>query len=136
MAFNILHELSDGSFWTSAQIAEDTGISVTTIRSRLTRTKDVDLVFAKRSLCSAKGGHYKQYTLEDGTVWTVPQLAKKLKCSSTTAGARLWRSKDPYVVLKPVYSQAGRDNIKLSQDIKERMFFKDRSWWLTFGRGT
>ena len=136
MAYNVSHELSDGSFWTSKEVAESTGINITTIRCRLARTKDVNIVFAPKLQTSPKGGHYKQYKLTDGTLWTVPEVAAYIDASSTTAGARLWRSKDPAVVLAPVLTQKGRAGIKLSKDILDRMYFADRDWWLTFGRGT
>ena len=128
--------LSDGSCWTSKEVAATTGINITTIRCRLARSQDVNIVFAPKLVGSSKGGHHKQYTLTDGSVWTVPEVAAHIGSSSATAGARLWRSKDPATVLAPVLTQQGRDGIKLSKDILDRMYFADRSWWLTFGRGT
>ena len=136
MAYNVSHLLSDGSRWTAKEISEHLDINVTTIRCRLTRSKDVNIVFAPKMKNSAKGGHYKQYELTDGTFWTVPEVAAHIGSSSTTAGARLWRSKDPAVVLAPVLTQKGRDGIKLSKDILDRMYFADRDFWVTFGRGT
>lgn len=45
---------------------------------------------------------WRKYTLDDGSEWTVKTAADKLKCSESTAYARLRGSTDPDRVFRPL----------------------------------
>jgi len=48
------------------------------------------------------GSRYKEYTLDDGSVWTIETAAERLGCHKSSAYARLNNSTDPDRVFRPI----------------------------------
>ncbi len=130
------YKLTDGKTWTAAEVVELTGLSITTIRCRLNRTDDVEEVFATKPKPSARKGKHKLYTLSDGTNWTVPEIAKHTGLTQSSSSARLYRTRDADTILAPKQSPDGKDTVKLSKTIKDRMCFGDRDHWLLLATHT
>jgi hypothetical protein len=130
------YRLSDGKVWTVKSVMEHTGLSVSTVRSRLNRTSDADVVLTIKEEDAKYKGRCRVYTLDDGSEWTVGEIAKHIGSTNAAASARLYRTRDPALILRPRMGMKGRDTIKLSQLIKERMCYDDRDWWLLLGRCT
>lgn len=122
------HKLSDGSLWTAYQIAEATGLTVSTIRCRLLRTKDVTRLF-----CTDYGKHkYKTYTLSDGSQWTIKEIMAHTGITAPTAGARVHKSLDVKRVLAPAHTRAINERKANNKEnmIKSRMCYDQRDHWL------
>jgi len=126
--------LSDGSSWTATAITKKTGLSLTTIRSRLCRTIDVDKIFNIDVLMGE--GRTKTYTLTDGTKFTVKQVMQIAGINRACAGARFARSRDPKVIFAPAPIPKEPEEVKTSKLIATRMCYDDRSHWLLLARFT
>jgi hypothetical protein len=130
-----IHELSDGSKWTAPEIAAATGMSITSVRNRLCRSKDRDKVFTPILQKSGKG-FYKLYTLSDGSQWTIPEIVKKIGITKSCAGARLASSRDVKRVLRPPAIKGGIEMKKVRKHMADRMCYNDRDFWKTFNANT
>jgi hypothetical protein len=130
-----VYTLDDGSKVTAPGVAKDTGLSITTIRCRLCRTNEKKKVYANAK-DPINRSNYKTYMLDDGSEWTVPEIAEKTGVSRSCAGARVLRTRDPKRVLA-MPSDPDRISTKvLSAAAKERMCFGDREHWLLLARFT
>ena len=128
------YKLSDGSSWTATGIATKTGLSLTTIRSRLCRTTDVDKVFNIDVMLGE--GRTKTYTLTDGSMFTVKEVMALAHINRACAGARLARSRNPKVVFAEPPTPKEPEEVKANKLIATRMCFADREHWLLIARCT
>jgi DNA-binding transcriptional ArsR family regulator len=131
-----VYKLSDGKVWTVKSVMAYTGLSVSTVRGRLNRTSDAGVVLTIKEEDAKYRGRCRLYTLDDGSEWTVEDIAKHIGSTNAAASARLYRSRNAALILRPKMGMKGRDNIKLSHLIKERMCYDDRDLWLLLGRCT
>lgn len=133
------YKLSDGQSLTAKALAELAGIALPTARTRLQQSRDIE--WLTRPLVKGNNnskGIFKKYTLNDGSVWTVPELVKETNCTKQTVAARLHKSLDAARVLRPVISGTpmGQDSVKARANIKNRMFFDPDGFWKIFNRST
>ena len=121
------HTLSDGSIWKAYEIAEETGLTLATIRGRLAWSNDRDKVFC----VDANKHKYKTYTLSDGTQWTIKEIMAKAGIPAPTARARVNKSLDVDRVLSPFRNNASRKDSATSKSITtNRMCYDQREHWL------
>ena len=130
------YKLSDGKIWTVPSVMAHTGLSSSTVRGRLNRTDDIEVILTNKGANAKYQGRCRLYELSDGSEWTVEGIAKHIGSTNAAASARLYRSRDVAVILRPKMGMKGRDTIRLSHMIKERMCYDDRNWWLLLGRCT
>lgn len=130
------YKLSDGKVWTVKSVMAHTGLSPSTVRGRLNRTNDAEVILNNKGADAKYKGRCRLYILSDGSEWTVEEIAKHIGSTNAAASARLYRSRDVATILRPKMGMKGRDTIKLSHMIKERMCYDDRDLWLLLGRCT
>jgi len=129
-----IYVLTDGTEVTAFDIVAKTGVSVSTARCRLARTRDPEKIFLIKSN-DPKKGKFKSYTLDDGSVWTIPEIVAKAGISKQCAAARLHRSHEVALVLKTkstngtVIQQA-----KVTANMRERMYFDPDGFWKLFNK--
>jgi len=122
----MVHTLSDGSHVTAADVAAKVGCNISTARCRLTRSKDVDVVYRSMQVT----GSHKTYHLEDGSKWTIPELIKETDLSKNALTVRLHKSRDPAVILKHKDDNGSIvQQVRVSEAIKKRMFFDPLGHW-------
>ena len=90
--------LTDGSEWTTPELAKKIGCSVSTAYHRLTKSKDPASVLRPRALHKVHNG-LRIYILDDGTEWTSRSLAEHLNIKQSTASTRLSMYSDPKKVM-------------------------------------
>jgi hypothetical protein len=122
----LVHELSDGTHVTAADIAEKVGCSISTARCRLTRSKEVEVVYRSMQVT----GSHKTYRLDDGSKWTIPEMVAETGLSKNALTVRLHKSKDPNIVLKPKDSNGSViQGARISEAIKQSMYFDPLGHW-------
>jgi hypothetical protein len=131
-----VYELSDGTEITARGLADRVDISITTARCRLCRTRDPSVLFkpALGGGNSAKSGHFKVYTLDDGSQWTIPEIVKKSGITKQCAAARLHKSRSAEKVLKIKVFVEGEDNKRIRGLVSERMIFDPDGFWKIFNK--
>ena len=131
-----VHTLSDGQQVTTKEVAERTGISITTARTRLTFSKNADYVLAPPTEGNPRKGKHRLYTLSDGSQWTVPEISLKIGSTAGCASARLARSRDPEYIFGPLKGSEAVERRQGMVAVKDRMIFGDREHWLLISRFT
>ncbi len=125
--------LSDGSITNAPKVAAKANLHITTARCRLARTDDPKLIYAAKSENNKKG-KFKSYILDDGSVWTIPEIVKKAGITKQCAAARLHVSKDAAKVLRPKVFVEGESSKIASRAITRRMYFDPDGFWKIFNR--
>ena len=126
------YQLSDGKKYTVAEISDKVGAPQHIIHSRLTRTKNVDKVFAEW-IPRKNGRKCKAYQMEDTKEWvTCWDVVKRVKCSLATARVRLSTHTTADKVFMPKLDTMDRgigtsvrDNSYKMRQIKSRGMFDD-----------
>ena len=113
------------------------GTCINTAWNRLQNSSDPKVVY--REVKSTRGNLAKVYTLDDGTKWTMVELAKHLGIKKSTAGARLCLTSDPAKVLAPLReqkkpSELTEEEIEIQKDFDSRMYFDPDGFWSLFNR--
>ena len=130
-----VYTLDDGSKVTALQVADETNISITTIRNRLHRTNERDKVYAK-SMVSSGNSRVKLFTLSDGSEWTVKDIMKRTGATQSCIGGRLHSTRDADKVLAPKHKPGKGSQLKITTNIKNRMCYGGREHWLLLGANT
>jgi AcrR family transcriptional regulator len=133
--------LNDGQEVTIDQLVEETGVSKNTLYRRL-KDGERDPKIVKRPTETVSSRGERLYTLDDGSQWTVKQLAGFLDCKKATAASRLQERLGLKVanVLKPVKSPSTYEtDIFNDKELKERVALrmledKDK-FWAIFNKG-
>jgi len=122
----MVHTLSDSSKVTAVDVANRVGCDLSTARCRLNRSKDVKIVYRPLQI----KGTCKIYTLDDGSKWTLVQVADKTGLSKNAAGVRLNKTRNASYVLKPkAVKDKTKDNTRVSEAIKQSMYFDPLGHW-------
>jgi len=128
------HLLDDGTYITSVELAEQTGLSLQASRVRLARTNNRERLFQPLGFGTSNKGKFKSYTLSDGSVWTIPQIVEETGCLRATIGARLHKTLDVEYVLHKKRVIVDKEAEEIEANIKERMFFDVDGFWSLFNR--
>lgn len=129
------HQLTDGTTITAPELALKLNCAIPTAKCRLTRSKDPKVLF-KPVIKSAdlKRGNFKKYTLDDGSVWTVPQIAEKTGLTNQAVASRLFITKEAAKVLLPKRRHPAVDTKRVSKEVKQRMYFDPDGFWKIFNK--
>ena len=130
-----VYTLDDGSKVTALQVADETNISITTIRNRLLRTNERDKVYAK-AMVSSGNSRVKVFILSDGSEWTVKDIMKRTGATQSCVGARLHSTRDVDKILAPKHKPGEGSQLKITTNIKNRMCFDGREHWLLLAANT
>jgi len=128
------HLLDDGTYITSVELAEQTGLSLQASRVRLNRTNKRERLFQPLGFGTSNKGKFKSYTLSDGSVWTIPQIVEETGCLRATIGARLYKTLDVDYVLHKKRVIVDKDAEELEARVKERMYYDKTGFWATFNK--
>lgn len=128
-------KLTDGSVWTTPELAKKLGCSVSTAYSRLSKYKDPAKVLKPRALHKIHNG-LRVYVLDDGTEWTARTLAEHLSIKQSTASTRLSMYTDPVKIFAPPPS-TGVVTTKGGAAIRAgRMYYDPDGHWKLIMRAT
>lgn len=131
----MVHELTDGTFVTAQDVANTLNCAITTARCRLSRSKDPAIIYKPVMKASALAkGKFKSYTLDDGSVWTVPEIAQHTGLTKNAIAVRLHKSNKAAVVLKTRTQSKDLKVARVPKEIKSRMFYDPDGFWKLFNR--
>ena len=120
---------------TAPELAKQANIHIKTARNRLNRSTDPKELFKEATNANNKGC-FKTYTLDDGSQWTIPQMAAETGLTRQAIASRIYLTKDPEKVLSKKRQIHGFDVKRISAEMQERMFFDPLGHWALFNKAS
>ena len=130
-----IYTLDDLSTITAPELSEKAGINIKTARARLGRFTDPTELFKAPTKANNKGC-FKVYTLDDGSKWTIPEMAEETGLTRQAIASRIYLTKDPVKLLSKKKKIKGLDVQRISADMQERMFFDPLGHWALFNKSS